>query len=145
MVECEICGRTATKKAIIEEALLNVCGKCLQLGKEINEETLTKPLKPVYPIQELTLDPSFAIIIKSKREALGFSRDQLASLIKEKSSVIERIEHGMRPTKDVAKKLEHALKVKILGYKINEGKLQKTKETSITLGDVAELKVRKRK
>jgi len=142
-MECEICGKVATKKALVEETLLNVCSACLRFGKEVQEEI--KPQKSVYPLQELSLDPSFATIIKSKREAMQLSREQLAGLIKEKSSVIERIEHGMRPTKDVAKKLEHALRVKLLGYEIKEEKLQKTKHADVTLGDIASVRVRKKK
>lgn len=143
-MECEICGKAATRKALVEEALLSVCGACIKFGKEIKEEHLIKP-KSIYPVEELSLNPSFATIVKAKREAMQLSRDQLAGLIKEKSSVVERIERGMRPTKDVAKKLEHALKIKLLGYEAAAAKLPKPKEIGVTLGDVAEVRVRKKK
>ena len=143
-MECEICGKAASKKAMIEEALLNVCSACAKLGSEVKQEA-PKPVKRTYPLEELSIDPSFAVIIKAKREATGLSRGQLAQQIKERSSVIERIERGMRPTSDVAKKLEHALKIKILGYEAAAAKLPKIKDIGITLGDIAEVRVRKRK
>ncbi len=144
MTECEICGKSATKKAVVEDTLLSVCSACAALGKEVKEE-IRPPPKLAYPIKELDVDPSFAIIVKSKREALGLGRGQLAAAIKEKESVIERVEKGMRPTTETAKKLEHALKIKLLGYEATEGKMPKAKEYGVTLGDAAEIKVRKKK
>lgn len=144
-MECEICGKAATRKAVVEESLLSVCNACVKFGKEIKQEITIKLVKSVYPLQELSLDPSFAIIIKAKREALGLSRGQMANLVKEKVSTIERIERGMCPTKQVAKKLEHALKIKLLGYEAKEEKPLKAKDIGITLGDIAEVRLRKRK
>lgn len=142
-MECEICGKAASKKATIEEAVLNVCSACAKLGSEVKQEA-PRPVKRIYPIEELSVDPSFAVIVKAKRETLALSRGQLAALVKEKESVIERIEHGMRPTKDAAKKLEHALRIKILGYEAIAAKLPKAKDIGITLGDIAEVRVRKK-
>ncbi len=142
-MECEICGKTATKKAVVEDSLLNVCGSCIRFGKEIREEP--KPIRAVYPLQGMDIDPSFSVIVKAKREALGLSRDQLAAAMKEKETVVERVEKGMRPTTAVAKKLEHALKIKLLGYEAEEIALPKAKATSLTLGDVVNVKVRKKK
>ncbi len=111
-----MCGRVAEKleKTSIEDAVLNVCENCASYGRRIFEgkkEWKEKPLEVV------SLNPSFASIIKLKREALGLSREELARKINEKLSYLERIENGKtRPEQGTTKKLEKTLKIRLLGY-----------------------------
>ena len=143
-MECELCGRNAVRKAIVEEALLNVCNECIRYGTEVKEVEKPVKEKPV-PLDDISLDPSFSMIIKAKREALGLARDELAKKIGEKSSVIQRVEKGMHPTVRLTKKLEKALKIKLLGYEFKEQRLKVTKAGELTLGDVAEVRITRKK
>lgn len=145
-MECEICGKnTKLLRARIEDAVMSVCSDCAKFGEVIPEQKIEK--KPEErPLEFIEVDPSYPSIVKLKREALGLTREQLAKKLNEKISVIERIEHGkMRPDNKVAKKLEKALGIKILGYHENEVKIEKKPNKDVTLGDVVELKIKKRK
>ncbi|MBI2076045.1 MAG: TIGR00270 family protein [Candidatus Aenigmarchaeota archaeon] len=143
-MECELCGRNAVRKAVVEEALLNVCSDCVRYGTEVREVEKPVKEKPV-SLEDVSLDPSFATIIKSRRESLGFDREELAKKIGEKVSVISRVEKGMHPTVHLTKKLEKALKIKLLGYEFREQRLVASKTGELTLGDVAEVRVRKKR
>jgi len=50
------------------------------------------------------------------RKKLGMSIEELGKRINEKASVLERVEKGMRPTDALARKLEKALKIKLLDF-----------------------------
>lgn len=142
-MECEICGRSAKAKAVVEEALLNVCSECIRYGSEVR--IVEKPVKEEpMPLEDVSLDPSFATIIKTKRESMGLDRDQLAEKLGEKSSVIARVEKGMHPTIYLAKKLEKSLKIKLLGYEFRPQEIKVSKTGELTLGDIATVKVRKK-
>jgi putative transcription factor len=80
-------------------------------------------------------------IIRKARERLGLTREELGALIQDKSSVIKKIENEeLKPTIEQAKKLEKALKVKIL-VEVSEEveelfKPPKPKPSGVTLGDL---------
>jgi putative transcription factor len=64
------------------------------------------------PDMELTTD--YPKIIKSARELLGLSQEELAQKINEKTSVISHLETGsMKPDDALARKLEHYLKIQL--------------------------------
>ncbi|MEM7819959.1 MAG: multiprotein-bridging factor 1 family protein [Candidatus Aenigmatarchaeota archaeon] len=145
-MECELCGKdTELIKAKIEGAVVSVCKKCSKLGEVIIE---AKPIKikekPKVMIEETTIDPKFAQIIKNARESMKLTREDLAKKINEKVSVIENIEHGMRPTDNTARKLENALRIKLLGYEVKNIKMTTTKTEELTLGDIATIKTNKK-
>jgi putative transcription factor len=144
-MECELCGKKATAKAKIEGIVISVCENCAKLGERVLE---AKPVqmreKPKIKIEETTIDPNFAKIVKETRESLGIKREELAKRINEKLSVIERIEHGSRPTDKIARKLEKVLGIKLLDYEEKEYRQTKTKDEPLTLGDVVKIKTRKK-
>ncbi len=146
-MECELCGLKASMKARIEDTVVNVCQKCASFGKIIEEKKAARLIKTIKekPPEEIKLHPDFAGIVKSSREESGLTREQLAKKLNEKASVIERVERGMRPDSRLAKKLGQALRIKILGYETAAANLPKTKERTVTLGDVVEVKVRKKR
>ena len=115
-MECELCGRHATAKAEVEGALLDVCETCARLGRRMNAPTLDMPERKQRGLNVSSINPSFASIIKNARTKSGLNLEQLGQKINEKSSVLERVEKGMRPTDALARKLEKALKIKLLGY-----------------------------
>ncbi|MFA4820374.1 MAG: helix-turn-helix domain-containing protein [Candidatus Aenigmatarchaeota archaeon] len=115
-MECELCGRNATLvQTEIEGIILSVCSACSNLGKraEISVEISDKRQNRM---DFNTIDPNFSKIIMSSRTKAGLSLEDMGKKINEKASVLERVERGMRPTDELAKKLEKALKIKMLGY-----------------------------
>ncbi len=82
-------------------------------------------------------------IIRKARERLGLTREELGALIQDKASVIKKIENEeLKPTIELAKKIEKALKVKIL-VEVSEEveelfkpQYPKSKPSGLTLGDL---------
>jgi len=111
-----LCGRNAhLVQAEIEGTVLSVCDTCSNLGKktEIRVEIGDKRQSRM---DFNTIYPNFSKIIMSSRTKAGLNLEDLGKKINEKASVLERVERGMRPTDELAKKLEKALKIKLLGY-----------------------------
>lgn len=144
--ECETCGaNSALVKAMIEDTYLNVCKRCAKLGSVL-EEPVQIPQKKnldirITNIQEIV--PNFKDIIKSARDKKKMTRKELAQAIGEKESVIIRAEKGIRPPKHVANKIEKTLGIN-LAYEEHDQKIFVQKIEEITLGDVLEIRVRKK-
>jgi putative transcription factor len=80
-------------------------------------------------------------IIRDAREAKGWSQEDLAENIKEKVSLIKKIERSeIVPEDSVRKKLEHALNVKLTERV--EGSEQEVShmKKDMTLGDIVKIK-----
>ena len=91
--------------------------------------------------QELTED--YPNKIRVAREKLGLSHDELGKRINEKASVLRNLEVGkMEPNNQLASKLEHMLKIKLL-VPISEEKVppptSKSANQELTLGDMIEI------
>jgi putative transcription factor len=161
-LRCEVCGRkihTEPVRAIIEGAKLTVCVECSKHGKIILHEEADLPKKPTAksqtpisvlqkrPIvakveitQELTED--YASKIRAAREKLALSHEELGKKINEKASVLRNLEAGkMAPNNQLASKLEHMLKIKLL-VPVSEEKvttLPTAANQELTLGDLIEM------
>ena len=137
---CEVCGREIVGPAylaLIEGAELVVCSECVQYAKWFRKlgrrgrpqgagaraqrvrslararevRRTTRPKRP----EELEVVEDFGPRVKAAREARGLTQEELGKLIGEKASVISRIESGrMAPDVALARKLEHALGIKLL-------------------------------
>jgi putative transcription factor len=148
-IECSICGKESKKiyKAEIEEALVEVCENCLNLGKNLGEIE-TAPIEKKIIISEdkkeeietIIVDNYGKIIVKA-REKKKLDREEFAKKINEKLSVIKRVEsEEMEPDDALTKKIERFLEIKLkipyeekpIGKKEIKGEL--------TLGDIVELK-----
>ncbi len=165
-MRCEVCGRKIyghPLKAMIEGAELTVCSRCAQYGKIIREEkrldspfprkkTRIKPpspkpkrSKPPLTVETtLELVEDFSTKIRQAREKLGMSQEDLGRKIKEKVSVLKKLETGkMTPDNRLATKLEHALKIKLLipasEKKIPQVSIPETATQKLTLGDLIKL------
>ena len=115
-MECELCGRNAhLVQAEIEGTVLSVCDTCSNLGKRaaVSVELVDKRQSRM---DFNTINSSFSKIIMNSRTKAGLSLEDLGKKINEKATVLDRVERGMRPTDELAKKLEKALKIKLLGY-----------------------------
>ena len=93
------------------------------------------------PDKPLELVENFDLIIRNAIKNLQLSHEDLGKKIMEKVSVIKKIESGkMRPNNELATKLEHILKVKLLSSEVEEKKLESnsfkfTGHEEATLGD----------
>jgi len=160
-LRCEVCGHkihTEPITAVIEGAKLTVCVECSKHGKIIHEESalpqqvLKKPQAPITLVQkkpivakvEITqeITEDYADKIKTAREKLALTHEELGKKINEKASVLRNLEAGkMAPNNQLASKLEHMLKIKLL-VPISEEKviqIPKSANQELTLGDLIEL------
>jgi len=122
IMQCEICGNSLTERAFmiqIEGAKFRVCNSCAKLGSPLrNKKAIKLEVKKTSnyfeePLLELRKD--YNKVIKQAREKLNLSQEQLGNRINEKPSVIRLLESGrLKPHDQLTKKLEHALKIKIL-------------------------------
>ncbi len=163
-MRCEVCGRkihTEPVTAIIEGARLTVCIECSKHGKVIlHEEADMAPQRPsatkstvhlpvlkkkppvaqVQLTQELIQD--YANKIRSAREKLLLSHEDLGKRINEKASLLRHIETGkVAPNNQLANKLEHTLRIKLL-VPISDEKvttLPRAANQELTLGDLIEM------
>jgi putative transcription factor len=158
-LRCEVCGRkiqTEPITALIEGAKLTVCIECSKHGKIIHQEEvalpkpgLKKPQAPVTVVQkkpvvanvQITqeLSQDYANKIRAAREKLALTHEELGKKINEKASVLRNLEAGkMEPNNQLASKLEHMLKIKLL-VPISEEKVSqipKSASQELTLGDL---------
>ncbi len=84
--------------------------------------------------------------VRRAREKMGLSQEELAALVKEKATVIRKIEQGVfHPPIELARRLEKALKITIVQeapeeYTTSLPKTPKPQQTGYTLEDVLKKK-----
>jgi len=163
LVTCEVCGREIVGKplkAMIGEAKMVVCRDCAKLGsvywevksrrqrsvrktvKSLSKGSIRKAPAPTLS-EDLELIESFGARIREARREAGLSHEDLGRKIRERVSVLRKIETGkMAPDHLLAQKLEHALKVTLLvppsEPKASRGFLSEPR--GVTLGDIVNLK-----
>lgn len=156
-MECEICGAEIHGKSIkvtIDGSELDVCVKCSQHGTVSNKRmpvsrkvapvarslpTRRAPRKSFETVSDELVD-DYEMIIRDARREHGWSQDQLAVKIKEKASLLKKIERGdITPEDPIIKKLEYTLDIKLT---------ERTRETEwgggslnkgTTLGDIVKI------
>lgn len=144
MAECEMCGENVPRliKARIESAVMMVCEKCLKYGTPVEKKretpkTVVLPTQPARPrpqpvskpaasktvsrresdreMEDTFLIDGFGEAIKSARERIGWTQDDLAKKIMEKKNVLSSIERGaLMPDLKTARKLEKTLGIKLI-------------------------------
>jgi len=140
MVECELCNsKDATRKAKVEGVILRVCDECVKFGEEIPTIEFIST-KKTFKIEEPkeTLKSGFHIILKRTREKMGLTQEDVAKKLKEKLSVIKRIEDGWEPPINLIRKLEKFFNIK-LTEELKEESFERKPRKDITIGDVAEV------
>jgi len=159
-MECEVCGQRIVSKAskvIIEGAKLIACESCSQLGEEYPEvapprksfggrrafkrkvrvETLPREVTD-YEVAE-----NYASRIRRAREKLKLSQEELANIVKERLSILHKIEAGrMIPDTRLAKALEHSLRIDLLLPRSEppETRTRTNESSGRTLGDVVQFR-----
>ncbi len=140
-------------------AILTVCDECARYGTPLHTLPSKGKLKQgkqqvhALPRTRYGFDESIEVVedyaerIRSAREALGWTKEILAERVKEKVSVIRRIEAGeMVPPISLARKLESILKIKLLEPSLYPYPQKKfTQKFELTLGDIAKIKIKHNK
>ena len=157
-MECEICGAEIHGKPVkvaIDGSELDACAKCSQHGTVSNKRTVVpRKVSPVArniptrrgprksfetAVDELVDD--YESIIRDARRDHGWSQDQLAVKIKEKASLLKKIERGdITPEDSVLKKLEHTLNIKLTERSGESEWAGGSLSKGTTLGDIVKIK-----
>ncbi|RLI17646.1 TIGR00270 family protein [Candidatus Bathyarchaeota archaeon] len=173
-MRCEVCGRRIRgkpHKVIIEGAKMVVCGRCASLGTPYYEpkkpsitvrrtmtttglslasrKTVSRTMPKIDESLELVED--YSVKVRQAREKLGLSHEDLGKKIGEKVSVLRKVETGkIVPDNILARKLEHALQIKLLvpasSVEVEVPKkevLASKSPKELTLGDIAQIKTKK--
>jgi len=161
-IRCELCGAEIlgeAEKVMVDGAILLVCKKCASHGKPVPFRAEKAEERKIAPVkqrkrkvierkeEEYELVDDYNLLIRSQREKMGLKQEELAKIIGEKTSLIQRIESGdYKPSIDIARKIEKALNIKLL--KIVEEEEEEgvavRKPTKITLGEIVTLKKKKK-
>lgn len=167
-MQCEVCGQRIWGKphrSMIEGAMLYTCDECSKLGSRswVSEPKLrstpssgqvAKP-RPVllrrrgrFDLSEnVDLVENFAQIVRQARERAGLTHEDLGKKINERASILQKVETDkFQPDHALARRLEHALGVKILvpasTSSVADASMVK-QPFEATLGDVVSIKKRK--
>lgn len=136
MPDCTLCGKRVTdlNKVELEGTIIEVCDDCCRYGTVVelradsktddtksknNVTTNRQKAEPSYasmePEQEdveLVLVEDYGKRVKQARERMGLDREKFALKLKERESVIRRIERQeMEPDESLVKKLERELDI----------------------------------
>jgi putative transcription factor len=87
------------------------------------------------------LVPDFGRKIREARESMGLSVEELGSRIKEKATLLKKIEREeISPEDEVRKKLERELKIKLTDQASEARTKSSGAARGLTLGDIASIK-----
>ncbi len=148
MEDCELCGRpTETVYVLnIENVEMRTCARCAKGKKVIRMESYAEPKKA--KVQAITrprhvsdedkvLIEDYGIAVRRARERMHLPIKVLAEMLNEKEHLLVRVEEQKtKPTIDLTKKLEKALRIKLTEEAPEEGKVYTSRASeSATIGD----------
>lgn len=128
MASCEICGTQILdhgEKVYVEGNLITVCRTCSKRGKPLKnqQEIQRKPAmrqKKIEKLDKITFDDSailindFSEVIRNSRVANGLTHEQLGLPIKERVSLLRKIERGtLKPDEGLTRKLERFFRINL--------------------------------
>lgn len=156
--QCEICGAEisgAPQKIVIDRSTMEVCKSCARFGKPEDkwslvpkkmvpaERAFTVPRpKPRDHFKDLAeMVPDFGRKIREAREGLGLSPEELGGRIKEKATLLKKIEREeISPEDGIRKKLEKELKIQLSDQASETRVKSGSSGRGLTLGDIASIK-----
>lgn len=144
-MKCEICGeKEAEGKVIVDGTELAVCSRCKRFGKEVvRPPKATGRRRREVPGEDIV--PDYAKKLRRARQKKGISLEELGKELNEKSTVLHKVERGeMLPDDRLARKLEKFFGIRLHGaVEPGAADQKKGKLPGATLGDLAEIKVKK--
>ncbi|MDY6769233.1 MAG: multiprotein bridging factor aMBF1, partial [Candidatus Nanohaloarchaea archaeon] len=145
MATCEMCGDAGDlKKTKVEGTTLKLCEDCQGLGEVVERSTTTRSRTtqraPSTPDEDVL--PGYGRKVKQAREQRDLTVEELAGTLKEKESVVRRVEsEKLTPDRNLARKFEKELGIDIYGTPPEEPETSTDDDGGRqTLGDVAEVK-----
>lgn len=149
MATCEMCGGDGPlKKTKVEGTTLKLCEDCQSVGDVVESPSgsVTRSRSSSSSRRSRSgggkdLAPDVGKRVKRAREENGLSVSALADRLKEKDSVVRRIESGkLTPDRSLARKLERKLDVDLYeeAPEVSQGSSSETSEA--TIGDVADVR-----
>ncbi|MCE4600057.1 MAG: multiprotein bridging factor aMBF1 [Desulfurococcales archaeon] len=154
---CEMCGsRIAGRpyRAVVDGVEMVLCASCyMKLAKSGRAVLLREPSKnptrkrpaPVkrvsskrVPLDQFDIVEDYYDRIRRAREAKGWTMAVLAQKLRISEAMLRKIESGkMKPSINLARKIENLLKIKILEpTEVSEEEDYKQEPGTLTLGDV---------
>jgi putative transcription factor len=122
--ECHICGSEAVGSGVVEGSRVELCNRCARFAGKFEffhvyeEDKKGAPAlqsRPRPPRKEFVLVDDYARKIAKARESKGWTRKQLANRLLIREIELDSFEDNkIKPTEDVAKKLEFALGIALL-------------------------------
>jgi len=159
-LNCDVCGETilgSPMKVIIEGAKVVVCHRCAKLGKPYVEppprrvsqwaSAVRYSPRPARSTARQDLD-EFEVIedcgtkIREARERMGLTQQDLATRVKERLSIIQKVESGkIAPDMKLCRELEHSLRIVLLSPRVDVPTPTGVVATpGLTLGDIVRVK-----
>ncbi len=143
MANCDTCGKsTPLFRAEIEGVMMNVCRECGSFGKILGsaervEVKIKKTVREEPESQEAVVS-NIGRKIKEKREQLKMTQEDFAKMIREKLSVLQKMESGsFTPDIQTARNLEKLLKIRLIEETRQEKiKMAGGKLPQMTIGDL---------
>lgn len=126
MPSCEICGIQIIdngERVYVEGNLLTVCKACSKRGKPSNNQQNIQRKLPARPKKierpdKITFEDSsilvknFSEVIRNSRMSKALTHEQLGLLIKERATLLRKIESGsLKPDEELTKKLERFFRI----------------------------------
>jgi putative transcription factor len=161
-MQCEICGaeiKGSPNRILVDGSSLDVCKSCARFGKAEDKwspvprkmapvERSFAPVRKPRPARDEFREmpdivPDFGRKVREARESLGLDPEKLGVRIKEKSTLIRKIEREeIIPEDSVRKKLEKELNIKLTDQ-VTDAKVKASGGAKgLTLGDIANIKRR---
>lgn len=145
-MDCELCGQNpAVLVSEIEGTMMNVCKNCSKFGITKNKKNVNLIVKE----KQKSNEPNYVFVedyglkLKKEREKLGLKQEEMAKRLNIRSSLLHQIEsQHLKPSIDLARKLEKELRIKILeeikddlNNDLDKKISFKQKDRGLTLGD----------
>ncbi|MDT7867644.1 MAG: multiprotein bridging factor aMBF1 [Acidianus sp.] len=150
---CEVCGRPikgAGHRVLLEGAEVLVCDDCFakltKSGRAVPvprkpQKVTSAPKVRKQRAEMLEVVDDYPDLIRRAREERGWTTAVLAQKLRVSEDLVRRIEGGkVKPTVDLAKRIEELLKIKLLQpveYEEEEAEGTKGGPDVLTFGDVA--------
>lgn len=119
MATCESCGTNAPNlyKVKIAGSVMNVCGKCRKMGKDLDEKKSAPAYTFKHKKKDVVLEEvvnNYPSLINSALTKKGLNFHQLAKVLNIKESTINKYVTGkIKPDVETAKRIEKFLEIKL--------------------------------
>jgi putative transcription factor len=100
-----------------------------------------RPAELPKDVEEFDVAENFSDLVRKRRMKLGWSQEELARRVKEKLSVIQKIETGkISPDTQLCRLLQHELKIRLLVPRKETPSPKIAAPAEVTLGDIVKIK-----